>query len=307
MLARDAARALDPELGAEDCAATAYLDQRPIFEAARPPTSGQAQVRAFASFESTSPRPMPRDPGRRAAFEEAMKADLVARGRSSFFKVHEWQSGDERHLELVYGRLAATRDLIGKAGGGHDVTAQVTDRTSERAHAVFHDDTLRLDIAGHDWMKELVRRNVGESYFGSPAHFHGHETVSLLPLADLDAALACGDVPGLRKVELQVVWIDLAGGGGAWVAAGARNDCMTGAAASYALRALSEGRPAEAAFLLYLAARTRPMKLKMAAPRRVEFDRRDPRVVRIVRDWVVGRGFMSLPAGADVPDAVVAP
>ena len=40
----------------------------------------------------------------------------------------------------------------------------------------------------------------------------------------------------------------------------------------------------------------RRRKLVVVAPRRLNFERRDARLVRIVRDWVVGRGFMG---GAD--------
>jgi hypothetical protein len=199
-------------------------------------------------------------------------------------------------MELVYGRLASARDLIGKTGNaGHDVTAQVTDRTSERAHAVFHDDTLRLDVAGYDWMKELVRRVLGETHFAAATHFQGDETITLAPLADLGAALSADEIPGLKKVELQELWIDLGGENGAWVAVGARGDCMKGASSDYVARALSDGASSEATFLLHLTTRARPLKLKLVPPRRLEFDRRDARVVRVVRDWVVGRGFMSVP------------
>jgi hypothetical protein len=297
LLARDAARVLDRDLGAEDCAATAHLEHRALFDTARPQTAGQAQTKSFASFQSSSPRALPDDPTCRATFVGAMSGELESRGRTSYFKMHEWSAGSERHMELVYGRLASARDLIGKTNGGaaHDVTSQVTDRTTERAHCVFHEDTLRFDVAGYDWMKELVRRVFGESYFGSASHFEGDETITLAPLADLGAALSVDGIPGLKKAELQEVWIDLVGDGAGWVAVGARGDCMKGASAGFALRALSEGKPVEATFLLSLASRTRPIKVKIAAPRRVDFDRRDARVVQIVRDWVVARGFMSLP------------
>jgi hypothetical protein len=314
LLSRDTARVLDHDLGAEDCAATAHLDHRPLFDTARPQTAGQAQVRSFASFQSSSPRALPGDAQRdecRAAFARRMGEELASRGRTAFFKVHEWRSASERHMELVYGRLASARDLLGKKqdGGGHDVTAQVTDRSTERAHAVFHEDTLRLDVAGYDWMKELVRRVFGETHFGSPDHFEGNETITLAPFADIGAALSVDGVPGLRRAELQELWVDLAGTGGAWVAVGARGDCMKAASADYVRRALSDGKAVEATVLLTLSNRTRPLKLKIAPPRRLDFDRRDTRVVRIVRDWVVARGFMSMPEhlrGADAESAEVA-
>ena len=295
LLGRDTTQVLDRELGAEDCAATARLEHRALFDAARPHAAGQAQIKSFASFQSASPRPHPGLPSCRAAFERLMTKDLEARGRSNYFRMYEWRSGTERHMELVYGRLASARDLIGKTqpGAAHDVTAQVTDRTTERAHAVVHDDTLHLDVAGHDWVKEVVRRLFGETHFDSATHFQGDETITLAPLDDLAAALSADGIPGLKSVELQEVWLDF--GGTAWVACGARNDCLKSAAGEHALRALSDGKPAEATFHLYLANRTRPLKLKVAAPRRLEFDRREARVVRIVRDWVVARGFMSVP------------
>ena len=303
LLAHDGARVLDHELGAEDCAATARLEHRALFDTARAQAAGQSQAKSFATFQSASPRPLPRDGACRASFKRRMIEDLNARGRSTVFQVHEWQSGFELHMELVYGRLASARDLIKKTKAGdapdvvvHEITAQVTDRSTERAHAVFHDDTLHLDVAGPDWMKELIRRVLGETHFGSVAHFQGDEAVTLAPLADMAAALSVEGVPGLKKVELQELWTNLGGPNGAWAAVGARGDCNAGASSGYVARFLSEGASMEASFLLWITGRTRPLKLKLVPPRRLEFDRRDPRVERIVRDWVVARGFMSVPA-----------
>ncbi|MGO8997401.1 MAG: hypothetical protein ACLQVI_29145 [Polyangiaceae bacterium] len=302
LLAHDRARVLDHELGAEDCAATARLEHRALFDMARPQTAGQAQTKSYATFQSKSPRPLSRDEACRAAFKKRMVEALSARGRSTVFKLHEWQSGSELHMELVYGRLASARDLIGKTSAGdapdlvvHDITAQVTDRSTERAYAIFHDDTLRLDVAGPDWMKELVRRTLGETHFGSVGHFQGDETITLAPLADMVAALSVDGVPGLKKAELQELWTNLGGASGAWAAVGARGDCNAGASSGYVARFLTDGASTEASFLLSVAGRTRPLKLKVAPPRRLEFDRRDPRVERVVRDWVVARGFMSVP------------
>ena len=300
LLARDDARALDRELSAEDCAVMARLEHAALFDAARPQVAGQAQTKSFASFQSKSPRPFLASAARDAEFDRRMSIELDARGRSTHFQRHTWRSGTELHMELVYGRLSSARDLIAKVGQSgdravHAITAQVTDRTTERAHAVFHDDTFRLDVAGYDWMKELVRRVFSEAYFDSAQHFEGDETITLAPLVDLGVALSTAGVPGLDKVELQELWIDLGGEKGDWIAVGARGNCMGGTVGGYARRALSEGRPCEATFLLTLKARPRPLKLKLVPPRKMEFDRRSPLVVRLVRDWVVASGFMSLP------------
>ncbi len=309
LLARDVARVLDEELGAEDCAAIARLDHRPLFDSVRPQAAGQAQAKSFASFQAASPRALPGDRAHAAAFKTQMSKELAARGRSDFFQMHEWRSGTELHMELVFGRLAAARDLLGRTGAretgaGHAVTAQVTDRTTERAHAVFHDDTLRLDVAGQEWMKELVRRVFGEAWFGSAAHFEGNEALTLAPLVDLAATLSVDGVPGLTKVELQELWITLEGTGWIGIGVGARGSCLLGATAPYVTRGLTDGAPSEACLSLWLAGRTRPVKLKLVAPQRLEFDRRDARVVRVVRDWLVARRFLTMPeapaAQADV-------
>jgi hypothetical protein len=300
LLARDVAGALDHELGDEDCAATAFLDHRALFDTARP-QSGSGQAKSFASFQSSTPLPFPELPTAASHaddFARRMSKELVARGRSDHFQAHEWRSLAERHFEIVYGRLATTRDVLGKSAStgaaSHVVKDLVTDRTTERAHAVFHDDTYRLDVAGPDWIKELVRRAFGEAYFGSASHFEGNESLTLAPLSDLATALAVDGVPGLKKVELHEVWIDFGDGSG-WVAVGAPNACSGGTAGHYVTRALAEGTPVEATFHVFTTVRTRPVALKLAAPRRMEFDRRDARVVRTIRDWVVARGFMTLP------------
>jgi hypothetical protein len=120
-------------------------------------------------------------------------------------------------------------------------------------------------------------------------------------------------VPGLARVELQQVWLDLGDKTG-WVAVGARGTCRKGLAGGYLLRALADGVPVEATFQLFLVGKARPVTLKIVAPTRLVFDRRDPRVARIVREWVVAAGYMRLPehlranegageAGAEEEDA----
>jgi hypothetical protein len=297
LLSLDTAKALDPDLGDADCAAVAFLDHRPLFDAARPQTTGQARTTSFASYASAMPLPLPSDASHGKRFAKAMSGEMVARGRSDHFKMHEWQSGHERHFEIVYGRLATARDLLAKAdatddGPVHVVTRQVTDRSTERTHAIFRIDTFQLDVAGHEWVKETVRRFFGESYFGSATHFRGDETVTLEPLADLETALSVDVGGGVERVELKEVWFDVDGG---WVATGARGDCMKGSTGGYARRAFTEGKAVEAVFLLYLTGRKRPVSLKIAAPRKLEFSRENAKTVRIVRDWVVARGYMRVP------------
>ena len=65
---------------------------------------------------------------------------------------------------------------------------------------------------------------LGETYFGAPGHFEGRETITLAPLADLAAALSADGVPGLKKAELQELWVELGGTDAAWVAVGARTE-----------------------------------------------------------------------------------
>jgi hypothetical protein len=295
LLSRDSARILDREISAEDCAVTAYLEHRALFDTARP-QSGQSQTKTFASFESKTPRPLPDAATHAAAFAKGMAEALEKRGRSNHFRTHEWRSGHERHLEMRYGRLASARDLLGKTGDGavHEVTAQVTDRSTESAHAVFHDDTMHLDVAGPDWVKDLVRRVFGEAYFGTGAHFKDDGTLTLAPLACIETALATHGVPGLNRVELQQATVDLEDGSG-WIAVGGKNSCRNGAVGGYALRALSDGRAVDAVFHLFIAGRTRPLTLKVVLPTKLDFERRDPRIVRIVREWAVAAGYMRLP------------
>ena len=296
LLGHDTAHALDRELGAEDCAAVAFLEHRALFDKARP-HSASPQTRSFASFQPGTPRPLPTDPAHAAAFARQMSEVLEARGRTRHFKVHEWHSGIEHHFEMVYGRLAQSRDLLGKvaASMGHDVTAQVTDRSTERAHAVFLNDVLRLDVAGPEWVKELVRRLFGAAYFGAEDHFAGDETMTLAPLLDLATALSAEGIPDVEKVDLQELGVDLGDGSG-WITIGARSDVLKGAAGRYVERGLRDGVSCQATFLLKTTFRTRPVKLILVTPRKLDFDRRDPRVVRLVRDWVVARGYMQVPA-----------
>jgi hypothetical protein len=295
LLEKDTDRLLDPELGAEDCAATLFLDRRAKFDEARP-HSGSTEGRVYATFESKSPRALPDDPARHRAFDDAMRAELAGRGRSSLFKRHVAPPrGAERHMELVYGKVAAAHDLVGKVdGGSHEITAQVTQRSTERARVVFHDDTLRLDVAGPNWMKEVVRRIFGEAYFDDAEHFHGAEVISLEPLgAGLESALRCDDVPGLDRVTIKQLSVDI--GADNWITATSKNDCQREPAAPWVLKMLAEGAGAEATFILKPKFKPRVTMLKVCTPGKLEFARTDPRVVRVVREWLAARGYMKMP------------
>jgi hypothetical protein len=309
LLGHDTERLLDRELSAEDCAAVARLDHRPLFEAARAQTAGGAQPKAYATYKSRALRPLSTET--LPEFERQMSEAMYARNRSDYFKAHVWRNAAEHHMDLVFGRLAAARDLLNKVGSAgarvlHDVTTQVTDRFTERTHAIYHDDTGELDVAGYDWFKETVRRTFGLAHFGDEAHFFGDETITLAPLADLDSALSNFGVPGLETVHLQEMWIDLGGARPSYICVGARGNCMDTAAGDYGRRALTDGTVVEATFLLKIANRLRPLKLHLVAPRKMEFDRRDPRIVRIVREWMACAGFMSV-AGHDASQPIATP
>jgi hypothetical protein len=61
---------------------------------------------------------------------------------------------------------------------------------------------------------------------------------------------------------------------------------------------LAHGAPVEATFLLKPKARARLATLKVSVPGKLEFARSDPRVVRLVREWLAARGYMKMPEHA---------
>ncbi len=222
-----------------------------------------------------------------------MGEELAGRGRSSFFgraRVAAWKDGTW-NSSMGGSPLRATF-VAKKEGTGHRISAQVTDRSTERAlHAVFHDHTFNFDISGYDWFKQLVRRVLGEVYFGSKEHFQWRSAISLDPLLNLAAALSAEGIPGLQRVELQWLAADL---GIAHIEVGTRNDCMKSPGAAYVHRLFADGAsPAAAALLLYTS-RARPLLLKIDPPKLV-FDRRDPRLVKMVYAYLVARGFHVAP------------
>jgi hypothetical protein len=196
--------ALCPELtakrrGPEDAAATAFLDYPDAFARAR--RGGESpNALPFSEYNAVSHRAARDATEACKALEDGFRPWLVARGRTPRIVIHATERGDVLHVEIEHGRPPATDDVVDDA---LELT-QVTLTRTERAHFILDRAKSHLGVhAAHPSIKDLLRRLVGEHFYGDPDHFRRAGIYTLAPLSrNLDEALSFADVPGIEGVEL---------------------------------------------------------------------------------------------------------
>ena len=189
----------DGGVSLSDLAATAFLEHPDAFARAR--RAGESPtVLGFSEFNAVSHRAA-RDASEACnAIEGGLRPWLVGRGRTGLIELHLTERGDVLHVEIEHGRPPATDDIVGDALE----RTQVTVTRTERAHFILDRAKSRLAVhAAHPAIKDLLRRLVGEHFYGDPDHFRRSGIYTLAPLGrDLDEALTYVDVPGIEGVAL---------------------------------------------------------------------------------------------------------
>jgi len=297
--------ALCPDLtktrvGPEEAAAVAMLDYPEQF--ARAMKAAEDATLTFSDYDASSKRaPNITDetyPALRALLVEWM----VAHGRGALLNLHASERGHELHLEIENGRIPVTDDLVGES---LDLT-QVTLVRAERAYVILDRARGRLSVhASHPAIKELLRRVIGDQFYGNPQHFRRAGVYSLDPLAQgLDAALAYDDVPGLEEVVLVGIKI-LTGKHRETHESLGGEDLRRGPRASAVVEALAGGGTPtwlKVRFKVHgttrLLALTVGQKTLASVPDEVE---------RVLDEWLTARGYIVTREHVRVIEAEVAP
>jgi hypothetical protein len=214
---------------------------------------------------------------------------LVDHGRTPKIVHHVTERGDEVHVEIQHGRLPATHDVVGVELDLKQVTAVHT----ERAHILLDRAKSLLAIhAAHPAIKDLLRRLVGEHFYGDAGHFRRSGVYTLDPLQrGLDAALSFADVPGIDGVALLSITVASADERVDRTALRVADLRTNGALELRA--ALAKGAIVEKCKLrVKLARGGRPLTLSLE-PSKKKLPRVPADVALLIDEWLLARGYVA--------------
>lgn len=283
-------RGLDLDLRAEptpaDVAVLVWLRDPDVVE--RQHAEQQlGRARSFVSYQTAGPRP----PTFRLPSESQLAAlaahldgwfDARRRGRGS--RILIGGPADAAWFLVRHGQpIRREESLDGPDPAGvcyrpvkYDVVAYVPQTGELRVHA------------GSQGERELYRAAFGEHLFGDPDAFPGAERYTLEPLRiDGEAALACGDVPGIEWVTLRE--IQLLYGGQPWELVTRKSDDLFKLFAARGSGLPAAGRLVRAVFRVKFAG-TRTPRSVVIKPANVAQYARDGDST-LVEQWLAARGF----------------
>jgi hypothetical protein len=300
---QDALYKLCPELtavrrGFEDTAAVALLEHPDAFARAKVAAQSGSGL-SVSDFDAVSIRSPRATTEACAGIKAGFRPWLEAHGRSRLVETHVTERGSETHLKIEHGRLPTTDDIVGES---LDLT-QMTLVRAERAHIILDHALGRVSIhAVHAAIKELLRRLVGEHFYGNPDHFRRGGTYTLDPLIrDLVGAAAPDAALGVTSVTLLGITVE------------SPKMCTTREARTADdvrsppyLQQLQDELSADgvvtwAKFRLVVAGSKRPIILKLSATTKTLTAA--PEVEAIVDAWLVGAGFNVVPEHRRVIEA----
>jgi hypothetical protein len=289
MLDRDK-RLPQGRLGHETLATIAFLDHAALFTEVKVTAKTPAPT-ARVEYPAKSNKPLPRDPARFAALGKAMAALFASRGRPAYCDPRVTWGEHETVIDFVFGRLPTTNERLTE-----ELTrTQAVDVLTQRARAVITRATGHLGVTGFEFMREGIRRLLGEHVLGDADHFQRVDLYSLLPLEEsLVDALAPHPELGVDAIELREIYIRRADGALS-IYAHAVN--VLASSVEHEVRAaLAAGGKVEHAKLAFgLAARKRKVRVEITPPRRLDLARGDGVVESAVRGLLEERAFLRLP------------
>jgi hypothetical protein len=300
---------LCPELatvrrGPEETAATALVDYPEAFARARKVADSSAGP-TFSDFDASSLDAPEVTPTTTGAILAGVLAWLVRQGRSRHCDHHLVTKANELHLEIDHGRLPATDDVVGES---LELTQMTLVRT-ERAHVIVDLARGRASIHGaHAAIKDLLRRLVGEHWYGNPDHFRRGGIYTLDPLArNLDDALSFADVPRIKEITLLGLQV-------ATPYARDRRDSLEGEDvrtlrdSDRFLKLLADGAVPEWFKLrMKIEGYTRPFVVELAAARKKAPSKLPDEIEKIVDEWLIARGFIVIAEHLRAADAESTP
>jgi hypothetical protein len=291
----DAARVLPrAKLGDEDLALTAILEAPELARQAHSllPSEGADGVDGFTEYDPADARTVRFGDAERRQIEALCREELEARDRTRYCAVQVSRESGRLKLEIEYGKRPKTRE---KVDADTLSVAPTTDINTERAHAELDRQTGRLALhAPHPAIKEVLRKILGKVLAGSEAHFTAARVYDLSPFRDLERALQPhGDkllAVAIHRLTLRTPAeseVDLSR---------ARRDLRDDAALKTLIaEALTIGVPVGVKLYLKILGRRAGLKVELSAKQgrnRLSFNRSDPEIVALVRDYLIARGVL---------------
>lgn len=286
------------KLTAEDVAFEMYLEHREHFEtllARAQSKEAQRFVEFFASYNA--PLEGASDADRIAQLEHRVGSWFANRNCTGFCEVRVLERANEVTLLVIHGRTPRSVGVITEAWA-RGRTSFVPDSIDT---VVFDRSTCRLSVNAR-WPAEQdhYREVMGSVFFGDGGHFLAHEVYTGEPLVEDGArALSPVGIQGLDEVVLQRVEVQDTGVAAHHLSWRGRD--LGHIVGTSAWRAFLDARSVTHIKLaLKLRGRRRRVPVEIAPPNRLTYDRRLGDAV--VREFLLVRGFMRLPARDELRD-----
>jgi hypothetical protein len=274
-------------LGHETLAAIAMLDFPALFGEVKL-AAKRPSATALVEFPAKANKGLPVDPTRWASLGRAMATLFAARGRPDHCEPLVTRGARETVIDFVFGRLPQTSERLTES----NARTQSTDVMTQRTQALFVHATGDLHVAGYEFVREGIRRLMGEHLFDDADHFQRCDLYSLDAIEeDLASTIAADVERGVIAIELREIYLRRADG---VLSTYAHGTClMLSSVADEVREALGAGAKAEHVKLaVRLADRKRFVRVEITPPRRLDVPRGDETVLGLVRDLLVRRRLL---------------
>jgi hypothetical protein len=277
-------------LGHETLAAIAFLDFPALFAEVKL-AAKRPGATALVEFPAKTHAPLPADLARWTALGRAMAALFAERGRPDHCEPLVTRGARETVIDFVFGRLPQTSERLTES----NARTQSTDVMTQRTQAFFEHATGNLHVAGYEFVREGIRRLMGEHLFDDADHFQRSDLYSLDALEeDLASSLAPDLERGVAALDLREIYLRRGDG---VLSTYAHATCLLASSVANEIReALKAGAKAEHVKLaVRLAERRRPVRVEITPPRRLDVARGDEAILGLVRDLLVRRRLLREP------------
>lgn len=280
-------------LSAVDLAFSIYLEHRDTFHDASSDFATESVTR-FVEFSGRKPQgPLAlTSPTRRARLVESLQHWFASRNRTAYVEVEIFETPTQFNFHVVHGRPEKCRSVIAPDADRRTRLSYIPDKHDL---LIYDPRTFKLCVNAQ-WAHEnhFYRRTIGDIFFGDAEHFQPRSVFTGTPIQEEGcAALSTEGVDGLRSVALRELTVEHSKREKVLF----KGDDLAKALLSESKRkVICEGTVAQMRFALGLAGRSRALKVEVALPNTLIYDRRiQPEVVRA---FLRKRGFRAVSAEA---------
>jgi len=291
---------LGRELTAEDLAFKLYLEYGEFFAATQARVQSK-EAQRFVEFFASGDAPLlgHQSEAKRVLLKDQLGRWFGTRNCTDYCDVRATEHGSEITFLVIHGCTPRSQGVI-TTEGSRGRTSFIPDSQDT---LVFDKRTCRLSVSAR-WPAEqdFYRQAVGLVFFGNANHFLAHEVFTGAPILELGArALATTGILGLEEVVLQQLGVkdrEKPSDTLTW-----RGRDLGPKLALPKAKAFFEDREITLVKMtLKLRGATKKQPVTVRPPNKVDYDRRYGDGV--VREFLLRRGFMRLPAREELAVAV---